>query len=64
MESLGSYGDNGIMKKMSHVSSMNKRALIARSNYGTGSIRKYFEEELRDHSNRHWYENQDLEQYF
>ncbi len=61
---MGCSGDNSIMKKMSHVSSMNKRALTARSNFSSNSIKKYFEEELRDHSNRIWWDNQDLEQAF
>jgi hypothetical protein len=60
---LGSKGDNDAVRKMSHISSMNKRALDSASRLGANTFRKYFDEELRDASNIRWWDNDNLEQY-
>ena len=62
---LGSFGDNEICKKMKHMSNMNRVAMdnMARVNKYTNIA--YFEEELNDHENSVWWEdNEELENMF
>jgi hypothetical protein len=61
---LGCPGDNALAKKMKHMSMKNKAAIDARSRMTKYSFMHLFDEELNDHSNSRWWDNQDLEQYF
>lgn len=59
-EDEGCIGDNIIARKMKHMSTMSKRAqdARARSNKTKSDL---FEEELEEHANRRWWDNQDYE---
>ncbi len=61
---LGCPGDDALAKKMKHMSMKNKAAIDARSRMTKYSFMHLFDEELNDHSNSRWWDNQDLEQYF
>jgi hypothetical protein len=56
-------GDDKLMSKMQHLSLKNKEAIIIRAGFNKYSLVDYFNEELNDHENSIWWDNQDLEQY-
>lgn len=63
-DEIGSLGDNKIAHLMKHVSNKNRVAIdnMARQNKYTNI--NYFEQELKDHANSIWWDNEKLEQEF
>lgn len=58
-------GDNMIADRMKYLSDKPKQAIIARSNLDKYTLAPFLEEELEQHANSRWWEdNQDLEHIF
>lgn len=58
-------GDNMIADRMKYLSDKPKQAIIARANMDKYTIAPFLEEELEQHANSRWWENnQDLEHVF
>lgn len=62
--SIEKSNETAYADRMAYMSTMDKRARINRANYDKYSAIKYFDEELNDGANRHWWDNQDLESEF
>jgi hypothetical protein len=57
-------GDDELTRKMIHTSLKNKHAINNRAKWDVNSFRPYVEEELNEHANSIWWDNQDLENEF
>ncbi len=60
----GCSGDTMIASRMSHMATMPKRAIEARARLDKYTIAPYLEEELGQHANSRWWDNEDLEHMF
>ena len=54
-------GDELLAHKMAHVSVKNRNAIHNRVRFTSDNFRKYFQEELDEQEDRHWWENDALE---
>jgi hypothetical protein len=59
-----SCGDDKLANKMKHMSLKNKQAIINRAKWNKSSFIPFIEEELNNHSNSIWWDNQDYENQF
>ena len=50
-------GDDRLMDKMKAVAGKAKEAILARTRFTSDNFRQYFDEELYEEENRHWWEN-------
>ena len=57
-------GDTRIARRMSHMATMPKRAIEARSRLDKYALAPFLEEELEQHANSIWWENEELEHMF
>lgn len=57
----GCRGDTLIAEKMKHMSTMSKRSMDIRAKFDRYSAQHLFDEELHEHENRRWWDNQDDE---
>jgi hypothetical protein len=64
LNDLGSDGDNKLANRMRVVSLKNKEAIINRSKVDKYTNQHYFTEELNNHANSIWWENDDYESLF
>ena len=64
IDDLGSNGDNLLSKRMKHMSNKNRESVdnYARQNKMTNM--SYFEDELKDHANSVWWDDETLENEF
>lgn len=60
----GCMGDTLIAEKMKHMSTMPKRSIDARAKFDKYASLHLFDEELHEHQNRRWWDNQDYEMVF
>jgi hypothetical protein len=56
--------DDALAVRMHHMATMPKRAIDARARFDKYTVKHLFDEELHQHENRRWWDNQDLEQAF
>jgi hypothetical protein len=64
LNDLGSDGDNKLANRMRVVSLKNKEAIINRAKVDRYTNQHYFTEELNNHANSIWWENDDYESLF
>jgi hypothetical protein len=63
-DEIGSLGDNKIAHLMKHVSNKNRVAIDNMSRQNKYTNIKYFEQELKDHANSVWWDDETLEKEF
>lgn len=63
-DEIGSLGDNNIAHLMKHVSNKNRVAIDNMSRQNKYTNMHYFEQELKDHANSVWWDDESLESDF
>jgi hypothetical protein len=61
---LTDVGDDEIVRKMQHMGTMSKRAIDARAKLDRNVTMNVFQDELDQHANRQWWDDQNLDQVF
>ena len=60
-DAMGSSGDNAMVRKMVHTGNSNKTATDARHRFGKNTINKLFQDELDEHANTRWWDDETLD---
>jgi len=63
-ESMGSSGDNRLFNRMKYMAMQPKLATDIRAKWNKYKLQPYLEEELREHSNRTWWNSDHLDDEF
>jgi hypothetical protein len=64
MDALGDVGDDRLAKHVSHNQKKSKQSLDNRSLWNKNSLIPYLEEELEEHANSRWWDDDSLESRF
>lgn len=54
-------GDDRLMAKALEIADRDKQAKLARTRFTSDNFRRYFEEELNEQENRHWWDHDELD---
>ena len=62
-DNLGSPFDNKMTAKLKSSANHNKTAIVNRSRFTKKTLEKYFKNELKDHENRRWWDDDKLDSF-